>query len=123
MNLGLRPLSLHPACAPSSSHPALGCHPACCLAQNMVLVSRHLRFGWDTIKANRDALWDLKLNKRKIKRQSVLAGVSRVRWRAPEGDIQLELYRARTPARAGAVGTAGEGQREAPRGRVRRVSC
>lgn len=32
------------------------------------LVSRHLRFGWDTLlKVNRDALWDLKQNKNKSK--------------------------------------------------------
>lgn len=54
----------------------------CCLVQNTFLVSRHLRFGWDTIQVNRDALWDLKQTNKKIKRQSVLSGVSRERWRA-----------------------------------------
>lgn len=33
--------------------------PACCLVQNVCLISRHLRCGWDTLKVNRDALWDL----------------------------------------------------------------
>lgn len=38
--------------------------PTCCLVQNTFLVSRHLRFGWDTIQVNRDALWDLKQKKK-----------------------------------------------------------
>lgn len=30
--------------------------------QNVFGVSRHLRFGWDTMKVNQDALWDLEQN-------------------------------------------------------------
>lgn len=55
-----------------SSSPALRCGPACCLDQNLVLVSRHLRFGRDTIKVHRDALWYLR-QKIYSKRQRVLA--------------------------------------------------
>lgn len=49
-----------PARAPSSALAVLRAAPARCLVQNVVLVSRHLRFGRDTMKVNRDALWDLR---------------------------------------------------------------
>lgn len=58
LTTGLRPPS--PTGRAGSSSSALRCGPACCLDQNLVRVSRHLRFGRDTIKVHRDALWDLR---------------------------------------------------------------